>query len=139
MSRFLTLALLLTITAACAEPAPVPVPRIDPAPVSRIDPARITVSGISAGGQMAHQLHIAYSDLFSGAAIIAGGPFGCAQGSVATAFARCIATTGGKLSPQEFIDEIRRPKGKEPIRGPHDSQPAVRRSWGILVDSRGIS
>ena len=50
MSRFLTLALLLTITAACAEPARVPVPRMDPAPVSRIDPARITVSGISAGG-----------------------------------------------------------------------------------------
>ena len=112
MSRFLTLALLLTITAACAEPAPVPVPRIDPAPVSRIDPARITVSGISAGGQMAHQLHIAYSDLFSGAAIIAGGPFGCAQGSVATAFARCIATTGGKLSPQEFIDEIGKAAGE---------------------------
>jgi len=37
-----------------------------------IDRNRITVSGISSGGQMAHQLHIAYSDLFSGAAIIAG-------------------------------------------------------------------
>ena len=96
MCRLLTFALLLTVTAASA----------DPAPALRIDPARITVSGISAGGQMAHQLHIAYSDLFSGAAIIAGGPFGCAQGSVATAFARCIATTGGELSPEEFVDEI---------------------------------
>lgn len=104
MSRLLTFALLFTVAAACAGPTPAP--GIDPAPALRIDPARITVSGISSGGQMAHQLHIAHSDLFSGAAIIAGGPFGCAQGSVATAFARCIATTGGKLTAEEFISEI---------------------------------
>lgn len=110
MPRLLTVALLLTITAACAEPAPAP--RLNPAPAPRVDPARVTVSGISAGGHMAHQLHIAYSDIFSGAAIIAGGPFGCAQGSVATAFARCIATTGGKLSAGEFIDEIGKAAGQ---------------------------
>lgn len=110
MPRLLTFALLLTITAACADPAPAP--RLDPAPTPRIDPARVTVSGISSGGQMAHQLHIAYSDVFSGAAIIAGGPFGCAQGSVTTAFARCIATTGGKLSAGEFIDEISKAAGQ---------------------------
>jgi poly(3-hydroxybutyrate) depolymerase len=72
-----------------------------------IDPDRITVSGLSAGGQMAHQLHVAYSDLFSGAAILAGGPFGCAAGSVATAFARCMATTGDGLSLDEFTGLIR--------------------------------
>ena len=38
----------------------------DPALSTNIDDNRVTVSGISAGGQMAHQLHIAYSDLFSG-------------------------------------------------------------------------
>lgn len=97
MPRPMTLALLLALATACAQPAP----------TLRAEEARITVSGISSGGQMAHQLHIAYSDLFSGAAIIAGGPFGCAQGSVATAFARCIKTTGGGLSSAEFIDEIR--------------------------------
>lgn len=67
-----------------------------------IDPEKITVSGISSGGSMAHQLHIAYPDLFSGAGIIAGAPYGCAAGEVATAFARCIAT-----APDPFpLDEL---------------------------------
>jgi len=57
-----------------------------------IDPDRITVSGVSAGAQMAHQMHIAYSDLFNGAAMIAGGPFNCAEGSLATAMGRCVGT-----------------------------------------------
>jgi len=73
----------------------------------RIDPERITVSGISAGAQMAHQLHIAYSDVFSGAALIAGGPYGCAQGSLATAMARCIGQTGGDLPIGELADAVR--------------------------------
>ena len=41
----------------------------EPAPALNIDQQGITVSGISAGGQMAHQLHIAYPELFSGAGI----------------------------------------------------------------------
>ena len=36
-------------------------------PKPTIDPERVTVSGISSGAHMAQQLHIAYSDLFSGA------------------------------------------------------------------------
>jgi poly(3-hydroxybutyrate) depolymerase len=48
----------------------------DSTPQLDIDPERITVSGISAGGAMAHQLHIAYPELFSGAGIIAGPPYG---------------------------------------------------------------
>jgi len=98
MRRLLTLVLLITAAAASA----------DPAPALHIDRARITVSGLSSGGHMAHQLHVAYSDLFSGAAIIAGGPFGCAQGSLKTAFARCVSTSGGGLKPDEFIEEIRK-------------------------------
>jgi len=76
-------------------------------PSLNIDPDRITVSGISAGGQMAHQLHIAYSDLFSGAGILAGGPFGCADGSLATAMARCMTKVDGALPVKELAAEIR--------------------------------
>ncbi|MGK2925561.1 MAG: hypothetical protein ACSLE2_08055, partial [Lysobacterales bacterium] len=79
----------------------------DEPPRLNIDPDRITVSGLSAGAQMAHQLHLAWSDLFSGAALIAGGPFGCAAGSVATAFARCMGTTGAGLPLDEFTGLIR--------------------------------
>ena len=79
----------------------------DEPPRLGIDPDRITVSGLSAGAQMAHQLHIAWSDVFSGAALIAGGPFGCAAGSVATAFARCMGAPGGGLPLDEFTGLIR--------------------------------
>lgn len=40
-----------------------------------LDRGRISVSGLSAGAFMAHQLHVAFSDLFCGAGLIAGGPF----------------------------------------------------------------
>ncbi|MEJ2534995.1 MAG: PHB depolymerase family esterase [Gammaproteobacteria bacterium] len=52
----------------------------------------VTVSGVSAGAAMAHQLHIAYPELLDGAAIIAGAPFGCAEGNIATALGRCMGT-----------------------------------------------
>ncbi len=63
-----------------------------------IETSRITVSGMSSGAQMAHQLHLAYSDLFSGVALLAGGPFGCAEGSVVNALGRCLAKPGTEIS-----------------------------------------
>lgn len=47
-----------------------------------VDPERVSISGISAGAFMAHQLHIAYSELFRGAGLIAGGAYRVAQGSL---------------------------------------------------------
>jgi hypothetical protein len=41
--------------------------------------AETSVSGISAGAYMAGQFEIAHSEIVSGAAIIAGGPYGCAE------------------------------------------------------------
>ena len=72
----------------------------------KIDTDRVTVSGISAGGQMAHQLHISYSDMFSGAGIIASGPFGCADGSLGTAMARCMGKSDATLPVDELADGI---------------------------------
>ena len=55
------------------------------------DPSQSTVSGISSGGFMAVQMHVAYSASFkTGAAIFAGGPFYCTQGSVSTAQGACM-------------------------------------------------
>ena len=62
-----------------------------------IDPDRITVSGISSGAHMATQLHIAYSDLFSGAAMLSGGPYNCAGGSLMTAMQSCMTNTDHPL------------------------------------------
>ena len=71
-----------------------------------IDTDRVTVSGISAGGQMAHQLHISYSDMFSGAGMIASGPFGCANGSLATAMARCMGKTDNPIPVEDLVESI---------------------------------
>ena len=76
-------------------------------PVVEIDKDKITVSGISAGGQMAHQVHIAYSDLFNGAAIIAGGPYGCAEGSLTTAMSRCMGAADDVFALTELATAIR--------------------------------
>jgi len=78
----------------------------EPALTLNIDTDRVTVSGISSGGQMAQQLHISYSDLFSGAGIIASGPFGCADGSLATAMARCMGKTDGPMPVAELAASI---------------------------------
>ncbi|MBX9925449.1 MAG: poly(3-hydroxybutyrate) depolymerase [Hyphomicrobiaceae bacterium] len=43
------------------------------------DPSQTSVSGISSGAYMAGQYQIAHSSTVVGAAIIAGGPFGCAE------------------------------------------------------------
>ena len=42
-----------------------------------LDSSSITVSGLSSGGFFAHQIHIAFSETVTGAAILAGGPYGC--------------------------------------------------------------
>lgn len=95
-------ALVLAITSLTAFTA-----QADSPPELNIDPQRITVSGVSAGGQMAHQMHIAWSDLFSGAAIVAGGPFACADGSLATAMTRCVGAADPEFPLEETVAMIR--------------------------------
>jgi hypothetical protein len=48
-------------------------------PALGADANRITVSGLSSGAYMAGQFQIAYSRTVTGAALVAGGPYGCAQ------------------------------------------------------------
>lgn len=63
-----------------------------------VDPGSITVSGISSGGAMAVQAHVAYSGTFRGAAIFAGAPYNCAEGSLANALTRCMnAVTSAEI------------------------------------------
>jgi len=81
----------------------------------RVDPNAITTSGLSAGGFMAVQFHIANSAKVKGAGVLAGGPFYCAQGSLTTAQTACMAapilldvnkliTTTENLAKQNKID-----------------------------------
>jgi poly(3-hydroxybutyrate) depolymerase/chitodextrinase len=65
-------------------------------PQLNIDKTQTTVSGLSSGGFMAAQLHVAHSATFKkGAGIVAGGPFYCAEGSITNATGRCMASPAG--------------------------------------------
>jgi poly(3-hydroxybutyrate) depolymerase len=77
---------LLLLSAAGAAHAAAPLPRLG------VDLSQASVSGLSSGGYMAVQMHVAYSATFAkGAGIVAGGPFHCAEGSVFNAAGRCMA------------------------------------------------
>ena len=63
-----------------------------PLPALVIDGSQTTVSGLSSGGFMAVQMHVAYSSTFrTGAGIVAGGPYYCARGSLSNATGPCMA------------------------------------------------
>lgn len=97
-SRALVLAMLLASLVACSGSGDQP----PAAPVADVDAAlksRITVSGVSAGGYMAVQTHIAFADRVGGAGIIAAGPYHCAQGDVQVALARCMTGEGLAVEP----------------------------------------
>ena len=63
---------------------------VAPLPVLHTDPAMSSVSGLSSGGYMAVQLLVAHSSRFSGAGVVAAGPYYCAQGQVVHAGGRCL-------------------------------------------------
>lgn len=59
-------------------------------PALSLDPARVSVVGLSSGAAMAQQAHFAFSDRLIGAGLIAGPPYGCAEGDLGTALGRCM-------------------------------------------------
>jgi poly(3-hydroxybutyrate) depolymerase len=68
------------------------------------DTAAWTVSGVSAGGYMAIQFHVAHSSKVSGVAALAAGPYYCAQGSFWSAYYAC--TTPSTLKPLPPVEAL---------------------------------
>ena len=58
-------------------------------PALGLQRAGLTVSGLSSGAYMAGQYQVAYASSVDGAAILAGGPYGCSRGSLQTAMTAC--------------------------------------------------
>lgn len=83
-ARVFICASLVAALLGCAGEAPPPLPALD------IEPGRVAVAGLSSGAYMATQVHLAYSDHLRGAALVAGGPYGCAGGSLETALGTCM-------------------------------------------------
>jgi len=71
-------------------------------PGLNVDIKGTTVSGLSAGGFFAVQMHVAYSDTIRGAAIFAGGPYHCAQGKSSVGTSTCM-TANPPLKPAWYI------------------------------------
>nr|WP_189403786.1 PHB depolymerase family esterase [Alteromonas halophila] len=59
-------------------------------PALNLNTDAVTVSGLSSGGYMATQFHLAHSDWVKGAAVIAAGPYYCGQNDITTALSQCV-------------------------------------------------
>jgi poly(3-hydroxybutyrate) depolymerase len=73
-------------------------------PSFSVDLAQTSVSGVSSGAFMAGQFHVAFSETVMGAGIVAGGPYGCAEGQLATALNRCMQTHSGPPDPAHLLE-----------------------------------
>jgi poly(3-hydroxybutyrate) depolymerase len=65
-------------------------PRGDRLAALPIAAGSVTTSGISAGGYMAVQFHVAHSSLVNGVGVVAAGPYYCAENSLRHALGRCM-------------------------------------------------
>ena len=93
------LVLVLSTGQARAAEAPPPLPALG------AELSGLTVSGISSGAFMAVQFQVAHAQLVSGAGVIAGGPYYCAEGSIRRALTQCMAPSWWAALPS--VDELR--------------------------------
>ena len=89
----------VAMTGCGSKPADAPLPKL------KLDASRTTVSGLSSGAYMATQVHMAFSSHIAGVAMIAGGPYGCAQGSLETALSSCLNPSADKLPDVDALVE----------------------------------
>lgn len=88
MHRLLLSALAIVALSACAqEPVSTALPKL------QVDATRVSVAGLSSGAYMATQAHMAWPEVFTAAALVAGGPYGCAGGRLETALGSCMKGT----------------------------------------------
>ena len=77
------------------------------------DVSAFTVSGVSSGGYMAVQMHLAHSSRVHGVGALAAGPYYCARGSLWTAWGRCM--TGTPEISRSDVDRFAREKRIDPV------------------------
>lgn len=99
--RYLTILSLMLLVAGCGS-ADEPVAD---GPTYNIDAERITVSGVSSGAMLATQMHVAHSNLVAGAAMIAGGPYYCAEGNLKKGLGPCMK--GGDVGLAALVEYTR--------------------------------
>ncbi|MBS0376008.1 MAG: polyhydroxybutyrate depolymerase [Proteobacteria bacterium] len=78
-----------------------------PLPHLAIAPTTISVSGVSSGGYLAGQFHLAYSSLVDGVGVFAAGPWGCARGSLSRALGDCLSRPDSAPDPAALVAQAR--------------------------------
>ncbi|SDL88310.1 Esterase PHB depolymerase [Modicisalibacter muralis] len=106
MRRLLAIALAALLTLAL--PVAAQEDTLSPLPVLNIETDAISVMGVSSGGYMATQLAVAWPELFSGLAVFAAGPWGCAQGELSRALGQCMGTRHGLPDPAALASRYAR-------------------------------
>jgi poly(3-hydroxybutyrate) depolymerase len=101
MMRAPTGSLLVVLTAAFLHTS---ARATEPLPSFNVDLAQTSISGLSSGAYMAGQFHVAFSETVIGAGIVAGGPYGCAEGQLAIALQRCMQTEDGPPDPARLLE-----------------------------------
>ncbi len=97
----------VTVLSFSCFAAPGPLLAADPLPALQLDPAGTTVSGLSSGAYMAVQLHVAHSKSITGAGVVAGGPYFCAEGQLTTALNTCMQTFLGQPDAAALVGQAR--------------------------------
>lgn len=90
-----------------AAPATAAVPAPTAGSLQQYDISATYVSGLSSGGFMANQLHVAHSDVFQGAGIFSAGPYDCAQNNLNTALYACMDTFQARKTPAQLAQLTR--------------------------------
>ncbi|WP_299406687.1 hypothetical protein [uncultured Roseobacter sp.] len=78
----------------------------DPLSVLNLDRDATTVSGLSSGAFLAVQIQVAFSQRVVGAGVVAGGPYGCSDGSVFRAIRVCMNAFWGEADAEAALETI---------------------------------
>ena len=104
--------LFLSLILACAACSSPPLPKL---PKLNIDQERIAVAGMSSGAYMATQVHLAYSDHLIGAALVAGGPYGCAEADLDTALSTCMAAQPSAPDAEKLAEIVKQRSSQQQL------------------------
>jgi poly(3-hydroxybutyrate) depolymerase len=104
---FLALAAATGLAAASLSISLAAVPPPQPGTLTKHDITGTYVSGVSSGGYLANQLHVAHSSVFQGAGIFSAGAYDCAQNNVNTALLACMDTFQPRKTPAELAQLTR--------------------------------
>ena len=70
------------------------------------NPDRLYIAGISSGGYLTHQLHLAWPAEVRGVAVFAAGPYACAQDGLSAALGRCMGISRGAPTAKKSLELI---------------------------------